>query len=140
MLAKADAAKVLKTNKLRADTTVIEANVGYPTDSGLLAKGVAKMAKLTHKLKSQGLATRTKTRDRTRSVRSRARDIGANLRRRTEEAKDEVKQINGDLARVARRAVREARNVVRNASRQARRKNLSTRTKAIIGETEVMEK
>jgi IS5 family transposase len=41
LLAKAAAAKVLKTNKVRADTTVVEANVAYPTDSGLLAKGVA---------------------------------------------------------------------------------------------------
>ena len=45
LLAKAQAAKVLKTNKVRADTTVVPANVAYPTDSGLLAKGVAKMAK-----------------------------------------------------------------------------------------------
>ena len=45
LLAKASAAKVLKTNRVRADTTVIEANIAYPTDSGLLAKGVAKMAR-----------------------------------------------------------------------------------------------
>ena len=44
LLAKAVEAKVLKTNRVRADTTVIEANVAYPTDSALLAKGVAKMA------------------------------------------------------------------------------------------------
>jgi IS5 family transposase len=42
LLAKAAEAKVLRTNRLRADTTVVEANVAYPTDSGLLAKGVAK--------------------------------------------------------------------------------------------------
>ncbi len=41
LLAKAVAAKVLKTNRVRADTTVVEANVSYPTDSSLLAKGVA---------------------------------------------------------------------------------------------------
>jgi len=39
LLAKAAAAKVLKTNRVRADTTVVEANVAYPTDSGLLTKG-----------------------------------------------------------------------------------------------------
>ena len=44
LLAKAVEAKVLKTNRVRADTTVVEANVAYPTDSSLLAKGVAKMA------------------------------------------------------------------------------------------------
>jgi IS5 family transposase len=94
LLAKAVAAKVLKTNKVRADTTVVAANVAYPTDSGLLARGVAKMAKGIKKLQSAGLATRTTTRDRTRMMRSRARDIGANLRQRSGEAKDEVKAIN----------------------------------------------
>lgn len=28
---------MLRTNRLRADTTVVEANVSYPSDSGLLA-------------------------------------------------------------------------------------------------------
>jgi IS5 family transposase len=46
LLAKAAEAKVVKTDKVRADTTVVEADVVYPTDSGLLAKGVAKLARL----------------------------------------------------------------------------------------------
>jgi IS5 family transposase len=117
LLAKAAQAKVLKTNKLRADTTVVPANVAYPTDSGLLAKGVAKMAKSIKKLQANGLATRTRTRDRTRVMRSRARSIGANLRRRTNEAKDEVKAINGDMAVLASKAVNEARRVAANARR-----------------------
>ena len=43
LLTKAAENKVIKTDKVRADTTVVEANVAYPTDSGLLAKGVARM-------------------------------------------------------------------------------------------------
>src|SRR5271156_132246 len=66
LLAKAAGAKVLKTDKVRADTTVVPANVAYPTDSGLLAKGVAKMAKAVKRLQGAGLAVRTPTRDRTR--------------------------------------------------------------------------
>jgi IS5 family transposase len=38
LLAKAAEARVLKTNRVRADTTVVEANVAYPVDSSLLAK------------------------------------------------------------------------------------------------------
>jgi IS5 family transposase len=53
-------------------------------------------------------------------VRSRARDIAANLRRRTEQAKDEVRAINADLAGIAEQAVAEARAVVRNARRALR--------------------
>lgn len=118
LLAKAVAAKVVKTNRLRADTTVVEADVAYPTDSGLLAKGVARMAKMVKRLKSEGLATRTKTRDRTRMVNSKARDMAANLKRRSDEAKDAVSKINLELAEIAERAITEARVVVRNASRK----------------------
>jgi IS5 family transposase len=120
LLAKAVDAKVLKTNRVRADTTVVEANVAYPTDSGLLAKGVARMANTIRRVKAAGLATRTKTRDRTRTVQARARSIAANLRRRTDVAKDEVRASNRDMAGVAERAVAEARAVVRNARRALR--------------------
>ena len=121
LLAKAQAAKVLKTNKVRADTTVVPANVAYPTDSGLLAKGVAKMAKSIEKLKGAGLASRTRSRDRTRMMRARARSIGANLRRRSGEAKDEVLAINAEMVRIARAAVAEARHVAANARRALKR-------------------
>jgi len=120
LLAKAATAKVLKTNRLRADTTVVPADVAYPTDSGLLAKGVAKMAKAVGKLKAGGLASRTTTRNRTRMVRSRARSIGANLRRRTDEARDEVLAINADMVHIAEVAVGEALRVVINARRTLR--------------------
>jgi IS5 family transposase len=120
LLAKAAGAKVLKTNKIRADTTVVPANVAYPTDSGLLAKGVAKMAKAVKRLQGAGLAVRTPTRDRSRMVHARARSIGANLRRRTGEAKDEVMAINADMVRIASTAVNEARRVATNARRTLR--------------------
>jgi len=121
LLAKAAAARVLKTNRVRADTTVVPANVAYPTDSGLLAKGVAKMAKAVERLQASGLAPRIKTHDRTRLVRAHARSIGANLRRRSEEAKDEVLAINAKMARLASVAVAEARRVAINARRSLRR-------------------
>ena len=37
LLAKAAEAKLLRVGKVRADTTVVSANVDYPTDAGLLA-------------------------------------------------------------------------------------------------------
>ena len=43
LLVKAVEAKVLRTNRVRADTTVVPANVAYPTDSGLLAKAVRRI-------------------------------------------------------------------------------------------------
>lgn len=44
LLAKAAEAKLLGTNRIRADTTVARANVSYPTDLGLLAKAMRRIA------------------------------------------------------------------------------------------------
>jgi transposase, IS5 family len=113
---------------------VVEANVAYPTDSGLLARGVARMARTVGRIKVAGLAARTRTRDRTWAVHRRARDIAANLRRRTDAAKDEVRAINADLIRIAEQAVTEARAVVRNARRSLTRSSatVSGRVRAAI--------
>jgi IS5 family transposase len=120
LLAKAVEARVLKTNRVRADTTVVEANVAYPSDSSLLAKGVAKMVKTAKRLKVMGLATRTRLVDKTRTVRSRARSINANLRNRTDDKIAVVKRINAELAGIAERVADQAEAVVRNARRMLR--------------------
>ena len=138
LLAKAHENKVVKTDKLRADTTVIPANVAYPTDSGLLAKGVAKMAAAAKKLKGLGLAARTTTRDRTRSVRRRAHDVAVWLRRRNGDAKQEVLAITGELADIAEAAVAEARTLSRNARRGLARRGeaASGKAKALVADLE----
>ena len=118
LLAKALEAKVLKTNRLRADSTVIEANVAYPSDSGLLAKGVAKMSKLAKRLQQMGFASRTKTIDHTRSVQRRARSINANLARRSDDRLVEVRRINTELVAIARRVANDADKVARNTRRK----------------------
>ncbi len=121
LLAKANAAKVLRLDKVRADTTVVPANVAYPTDSGLLAKGVAKLTKTVGALHALGLARRTRFRDRTRSVRRRAHQIAAWLRRRSGDAKDEVLVLTGELATIAEASITEAQVVAQNARRALRR-------------------
>src|SRR3954469_3905840 len=138
LLAKAAEAKVLRTSRLRADTTVIEANVAYPTDSSLLAKGVTKMARTARRLQAMGFARRTKLVDRTRSVRARARSIGANLRRRSDDRLAEVKRINTELAGIAERVARRADAVARNARRKLARQGEEApgRAKSLVDDLE----
>jgi len=124
LLAKAAAAKLLRTDKVRADTTVVEADVAYPTDSGLLAKAVATMARTVERIKAAGGATRTRSRDRRRSAGRRARAIASKLRLRGEQQRDQaqaaVRRITGELAGIAEQAVRDASAVMRNAKRALR--------------------
>jgi IS5 family transposase len=131
LLNKANAAHLVKLDKVRADTTVVPANVAYPTDSGLLTKGVAKLARSVSSLKSLGFATRTSFRDRTRSVRRRAHSIGAWLRRRNDDAKEEVLKITGELATIAEASMADALAVARNAKRKLARAGTSASGKAV---------
>ena len=125
LLAKAATAKLLRTEKVRADTTVVEADVAYPTDSGLLAKAVGKIARTVGRVKAAGGAIRTRSRDRRRAAGQRARSIASKLRLRGAQQRDEaqttVRRITGELADLAEAAMRDADAVVRNARRALRR-------------------
>src|SRR5919204_4878415 len=59
LIAKAVTARLVKTGKVRPDTTVVSADVEYPTDSGLLAHAVTKISRLVGRIKAVGAATRT---------------------------------------------------------------------------------
>jgi transposase, IS5 family len=124
LLAKAVEYKLLRTDKVRADTTVVQAAVAYPTDSGLLAKAVGSIAGTITRIQAAGGATRTRVRDRSRSAGQRARSIAAKLRRRGAAAREEspaaVLRITGELAGIAESAIRDAQAVLRNARRGLR--------------------
>src|SRR6266516_4160782 len=56
--------KLLRGRKLRVDTTVVEADIDYPTDADLLEQAVRKVGGLVGRIKAQGAARRTRFRDR----------------------------------------------------------------------------
>jgi IS5 family transposase len=140
LLAKAAENKLVRLDKVRGDSTVVEANVGYPTDSGLLAKGVAALGRIVMVLKVAGLAQRTTFRDRGRSVRRRAHDVAVWLRRRNDDAKGEVLAITAELADLAEATIRDARAVAVNARRTLRRRGApgSGRTSRALAEIDTI--
>ena len=124
LLVKAAAGKLLRTDKVRADTTVVAGDVGYPTDSGLLAKAIGAMARTVAVIKAAGGASRTRARDRRRSAGRRARSIAAKLRLRGQQQRDQaqaaVRRITAELAGIAEHAIGEAAAVICNAKRALR--------------------
>jgi IS5 family transposase len=139
LLAKAAEARVLKTNRVRADTTVVEANVAYPTDSGLLTKGIATIGRAAARLHAAGVASRTRFRDRSRSARARCRAINVSLRRRSDDRQRDVVRINREILAIARATVRDAQRLVRNARRAVRTHpgRVDGRIRALIDRVEV---
>jgi len=130
LLAKAAEAKLLRCTRVRVDTTVVPANVAYPTDSGLLAKAVRRIATTGRRIQAAGGATRTKVRDRSRAAGKRAHDLNAKLRTRNAATKEEamavVRRKNLELADLAETAADDAERLLDNAKRALRK----ARTKA----------
>jgi IS5 family transposase len=91
---------------------------------------ISRLVVLASRLKSMGLAARTKTRDRRRSVNARAHAIGTWLRRRADEAKDEVLAITAEMAKIGEAALAEAAQVAANASRGLRRQGTAATGRA----------
>jgi IS5 family transposase len=119
--AKAAGTKLLRTARVRADTTVIGANVAYPTDSGLLAKAVGKLVRTARRVQAAGGATGTVMRDRRRAAARRVRKIAGKLRTRGKVAREEsstaIARVTGELAGLAQKAAAEAAAVLRNGRR-----------------------
>ena len=121
LIAKAVEARLVKTNRVRADTTVVEADVKYPTDSGLLTRAIGKAARLVDRIKASGAAARTGVVDHVGESRRGAHEIGAWLRRRTGQARDEVLAITGHIAVLAEETMADAAKVVANSRAFLRR-------------------
>ena len=140
LLAKANAAKLVRTDKIRADTTVVAANVAYPTDSGLLVRAITLIVALVARIHAAGAASRTGVRDRRRAAGRRARSISAHLKLRNDDAKASVLRITGELAELAGLAVAEAGAVLRNARRHLRRRGGAAggQLVALVGELDLI--
>jgi IS5 family transposase len=119
--AKAAQEKLLRTARVRADTTVISANVAYPTDCGLLAKAVGKLVRTVRRVQAAGGAPATVMTDRRRAAARRMREVASKLRTRGKLAREESSQViarvSGELADLAQKAAAQAAAVLRNGRR-----------------------
>ena len=66
--------------KLRVDTTVVESNIHYPTDSSLLGDGTRVLTRTMKKIESKSGGLKRKVRDRMRSIRKRVLAIALSTR------------------------------------------------------------
>ena len=101
LVAKLAGDKLLRGRKLRVDTTVVEADIDYPTDADLLERAVRKLGGLVRRIKACGAASRTRFRDRGRAAGRRMKQLARTLRRRTGVAMGEVDRLTGEVAQIA---------------------------------------
>jgi len=114
--------KVIRGLRLRVDTTVVETNIQYPTDSTLLADGVRVLTrtlkKLHHVVGTEGI----RLRDRTRSVARRVFEIVQLSRQATREsAKARMRACYQQLMGLTRAVVRQAETTAQQVAAGAGR-------------------
>ena len=126
--------KVIRGLRLRVDTTVVETNIHYPTDSRLLADGVRVLTRTLKKMRQLGAGATVRLRDRTRSVARRVFEIAQRSQTATlrsgaamrEHAKARLTQLYREVMGVTRAVVRDADAIGRSIAAGTRRRPAGT--------------
>jgi len=103
---------VMRGRKMRVDTTVVETNIHYPTDSSLLGDGARVLTRTMKKVEKQAGKLKRKIRDRTRSVNKRVFAIALAARHKGSEGEERRKKQYRELLRLSRQIVNDTRRVL----------------------------
>jgi transposase, IS5 family len=107
---------VINGRRGRVDTTVVETNVHYPTDSGLLGDGVRVLTRWMKRIEEATGVIGRRVRDRARATTHRMLEIGRAARSRAKKVKNQARQRLENsyrrLLALVRAAVRDAERVV----------------------------
>jgi transposase, IS5 family len=98
--------------KLRVDTTVVETNIHYPTDSSLLGDGTRVLTRTMKKIEQKAGGLKRKVRDRMRSVRKRVLAIALSTRYLGAEGEARRKKQYGELLSLTRKTVNQAQRIL----------------------------
>lgn len=109
---------VTRGRKMRVDTTVAEADIRYPTDSGLLEDSIGAIRRGLRHLAAVGVKLGFPLKRVGRSVSRRVRAIGEAVRLRGDAAKEAIKKPYRGLLRITGRLVRQAKDAIRGGRKQ----------------------
>ena len=114
--------KLVRGRKIRTDTTVIAADIHYPTDAGLLYDGLRRLRQGLVKVPGIGLRLgRTM-----KKAKSMIFAIAQSLRKPDAKSRLRVKRINRKILRIVRRTVIKVKRVLRRVKDKRVRKHLET--------------
>jgi IS5 family transposase len=123
--------KIARGRKMRVDTTAVETDVHYPTDSSLLEDGIRaitrKVETINKKLGKHGL----KVRNRLRSAKRRAIEIARSARARGEQFKEKKEKSYRKLLKTTKQVIRDAKKVVEHAEQKMKTRAVSAKQAAV---------
>jgi len=130
LIVKATRDKRFRARAVRIDSTVIEADVRYPTDAGLAGHGVQALAREGRKLAALVGEQSRRVRDRSRAIGRTLRALTRTIRRRSGEAKAEVLRLTEQTGTLLEQSIAETRRLAAIARRRARGRGAQTKLKA----------
>jgi transposase, IS5 family len=126
VIVRAQRERRFRPRAMRTDSTVAEADIRYPTDVGLCADAVRRLASAARRVTRAVPSVVRRVRDRSRAVGKRIRALSRTLKRRTGEAKQGVQRFTEQAARLVRHSLGEARRLLAEAKRRRARAKAAT--------------
>jgi transposase, IS5 family len=130
LIVQATRSKRFRPRAVRIDSTVIEADVRYPTDAGLAAHGVRALAREAKKLAKLVKEQKRRVRDRSRAMGRTLRAVTRTIRRRSGEAKSEVLKLTAETGKLLEKSIAESRRLAVIARRGARGRGAKAKLRA----------
>src|SRR5437016_4105944 len=113
---------VTQGRKLRVDTTVVESNIHYPTDSSLLGDGTRVLTRTMKKIESKSGGLKGKVRDRMRSIRKRILAIALSTRLLGAAGEQRRKRQYRELLSLTRKVMNQAQRGLGEVKQSPRRR------------------
>ena len=122
--------KIAAGRKMRVDTTVVETDIHYPTDSSLLGDGVRVLTRIMKKITAVAGKAGTQMRDRSRSAKLKVLAIARASRNKTEQGRQKMQRAYLQLLEITSRVTGQAKKFSRAIALRVKHGNLSVMHKA----------
>jgi transposase, IS5 family len=114
--------KIVPGRKMRVDTTVVETNIHYPTDSSLLGDGARVLTRVMKRVEAAAGGLARKIRNRMRTVRQKVRAIALASRQKGAAGEQKRRGLYRGLLSVTRKIVKQAQGVLHEMKQFGRQK------------------
>jgi IS5 family transposase len=131
VIGKAQRETRFRARAVRIDSTVVEADVRYPTDSGLALDSARVLAREARRLAAKVGRDAGWVTDRSRAIGRRVRAMTRTLGRRTGQRKQQVLELTEQAGKLVARSITEAKRLVTVARRRARGRGAKAKLRQI---------
>ncbi len=120
--------RVVQGRRLRVDTTVVETNIHYPTDSSLLGDGARVLTRTMKKIERQAGGLKKKIRDRMRTVKKRVMAVALASRQPGQQRVERQQKEYAELLTTTRKILHQAKTVIADVQQLPPRRRTGLRS------------